>query len=324
MSTNTQMNTAQLEVADRSKSHRFWVRFRRNWQLHLMSLIPLIYIIVFHFLPMYGIQIAFRDYSAKKGIWGSAWVGLKHFQRLVGSPKFGELLRNTLSVSVYSLLIDTPCAVLMALLLHVCRKEKLKKLAQNVSYMPHFISVVVLVGILNQVCNPVFGLVGTIWKLLGNSGNAPDVRASASAFTHMYVWSGIWQNLGWSSIIYIAALSGVSPELHEAAQIDGASRFQRVLHVDLPAILPTVAIKMIMNTGHIMSVGYEKAYLMQNDLNLKRSELISTYVYKVGLKQNQMSFSTAVSLLNSVANLIILCSVNWFVKKITDGEHALF
>lgn len=321
---SAEAQTVSPAVRKKNKWALFKKRFKKNWQLHMLSLIPFVYIVIDHYVPMWGTQIAFRNYRAKQGIVGSEWVGLKWFKQLLTGYKFPELLKNTLSISFYNLLIQIPMAVFMALLLHICRRKVLKKVAQNVSYMPHFISTVVLVGMMDMVLNPVVGLVGTIYKMLGGTGQPLDVRTSVKAFRHLYVWSGIWQNLGWSSIIYIAALSGVSSELHEAAQIDGASRFQRVLHVDLPAILPTVAIKMIMDCGHVMSVGYEKAYLMQNDINLPVSEVISTYVYKQGLKNNKLSFSTAVGLLNSVANLAVILVVNFITKKASDGEYSLF
>lgn len=303
---------------------KFCVRCRKNWQLHLLVLLPLVYILVFYYSPMYGIQIAFRDFKPRAGIWGSEWVGLKHFIDFFDSYNFTQLLFNTLGISVYSIFVGFPIPIILALMLHVSERKVLKKVTQNVAYMPHFISVVVLVGIINQILNPVSGVIGTFYHMFGGIGVAPDVRASAAAFRHLYVWSGVWQQMGWNTIIYVAALSGVSHELHEAAELDGASRWKRVLNVDLPAIMPTISIMLILRFGSVMSVGYEKVYLMQNDLNLSTSEVISTYVYKIGLGKMRMSYGTAIDLFNSVVNTTMLLSVNAVVRKITNGEQGMF
>ena len=208
-------------------------------------------------------------------------------------------------------------------MLHVNESKSLVKLTQNISYVPHFISTIILVGILNQIFNPFSGLWASLQQLLGLSFTS-DIRADPDAFIHLYVWSGVWQNMGWDTIIYVSALSAVSQELHEAARLDGASRWKRVLHVDLPAILPTIAIMLIMRLGGVMSVGYEKAYLMQNGLNLMKSEVISTYVYKIGLGKNNMSYGTAVGLMNSVINTVMVLIANKVTKKMTDDEISLF
>ncbi|MCQ2419980.1 MAG: ABC transporter permease subunit [Clostridia bacterium] len=298
--------------------------FKKNWQLHLIILVPLVYLLIFEYGPMVGLQIAFRDYRPKTGIWGSTWVGLKHFKAFLTSYNIKTLLTNTLSISLYSIFIGFPIPIIFALLLHVTQRDKLRRVTQNIAYMPHFISIVVMVGILDQVLNPVNGLIGTVYHLLGNIGYPADVRSDAGAFRHLYVWSGIWQNMGWDTIIYVAALSAVSQDQHEAAEIDGASRWQRILHVDIPAILPTIAIMLILRCGSVMSVGYEKAYLMQNDLNLRTSEVISTYVYKVGLGKNQLSYAAAIGMFNSVINCVMLVLVNFTAKKASDGEQGLF
>ncbi|MBO5339733.1 MAG: sugar ABC transporter permease [Oscillospiraceae bacterium] len=309
---------------NRTPFQRFLVRFKKNWQLHLLMLLPIAYILLFYYTPMYGLQIAFRDFKPRAGIWGSEWVGLKHFIEFMSSPKFFTYVYNTLAISLYSVCVSFPIPVILALMLHVSERKVLKKVTQNVAYVPHFISVVVLVGILNQVLNPVSGIVGTFYHMFGGLGIAPDIRANPGTFRHLYVWSGIWQQMGWNTIIYVAALAGVSHELHEAAELDGASRWKRVLNVDLPAILPTVSIMLILRFGSIMSVGYEKVLLMQNDLNLSTSEVISTYVYKVGLAQNRLSFGTAVDLFNSVVNVTLLVTVNAITRKLTSGEQGLF
>ena len=313
-----------LAVRKQSSLMQFLVRIRKNWQLHLLVALPILYIIIFNYVPMYGLQIAFREFKPRAGIWGSEWVGLKHFITFFKAYNFTQIVTNTLVISLYNIFVGFPIPIVLALMLHVSERKLLKKLTQNVSYMPHFISTVVLVGIINQILNPVCGVVGTFYHMFGGVGVAPDIRASAGAFRHLFVWSGVWQQMGWSTIIYVAALSGVSSELHEAAELDGASRWKRVLNVDLPAILPTVSIMLILRFGSVMSVGYEKVYLMQNDLNLSTSEVISTYVYKTGLGKMQMSYGTAIDLFNSIINTTLLLTVNTITRKLTSGEQGLF
>lgn len=302
---------------------KFKVRFRQNWELHLMILLPILYIFIFDFGPLYGLQLAFRDYRPRRGIWGSEWVGLEHFKKFLSSRELKTTVPNTLILSLYSLAINFPIPIALALFLHVSKRPLLKKLTQNVSYIPHFISVVVMVGILSQVLNPVSGVYGTLHRLLGGEGIPEDLRAKPEAFRHLYVWSGTWQGMGWSTIIYIAALSGVSPELHEAAQLDGASRFKRVFYVDIPAIMPTIILKLILAFGGIISVGYTKVYLMQNSLNIRVSEVISTYVYKVGIAGTKTSYGIAIGLFNSVINTAMLLLVNKIVDWLSDGEQSL-
>lgn len=327
MKTTQTTSAAPSDLAlqrNRSSFYKFLMRCKQNWQLHLLVLLPLAHTILFKYVPFYGLQIAFRDFRPKLGIWGSNWVGFKHFLTFFNAPSFWDLIGNTLGISVYSILVSFPIPVILALMIHVSERKTLKKITQNVAYMPHFISVVVLVGILNQVLNPVSGIVGTFYHMFGGIGVAPDIRASAGTFRHLYVWSGVWQQMGWSTIIYVAALSGVSHELHEAAELDGASRWKRVLNVDLPAILPTVLIMFILKFGSVMTIGYEKALMMQNDLNLSTSEIISTYVYKYGLQKMQMSYGAAVDLFNSVVNTTLLLTVNGIVRKATNGEQGMF
>lgn len=303
---------------------KFLIRFRKNWQLHLLIALPIIHILIFHYIPMYGLQIAFREYKPREGIWGSPWVGLKHIKTFLSAYNFTTILTNTLVLSLYRILVGFPIPIILALMLHINEHPKLKKLTQNVAYMPHFISTVVLVGILNQVLNPVSGLVGTIYHATGGIGVAPDIRAEPGTFRHLYVWSGIWQSMGWSTIVYVAALAGVSSELHEAAELDGANRLKRVFNVDLPAILPTICILLIMRFGHVMAIGHEKALLMQNDLNLSKSEVIATYVYKTGLGKMRLSFGSAVGLFNSLINTILLIIVNSITRWLSSGENSLF
>ncbi len=307
----------------RTPLQKFWVRFKKNWQLHLMVLLPLAYMILFHYVPMYGITIAFKEYSPRAGIWGSPWVGLKHYENFFGYYLWPQLVMNTLSLSLYSIFVGFPIPVILALVLHVHTGKVIKKIAQNISYVPHFISLVVMVGILQTVLDPVSGFIGYFNRLMG-SNSYDDIRGSKEAFRHLFVWSGIWQTAGWSTIIYVSALSGVSEDLHEAAKIDGASRLRRVFSVDFPTILPTVALMLIMRFGSVMSVGYQKAYLMQNQSNIAVSEIISTYVYKQGLRKGEMSFGTAVGLLNSVINVTLVFLVNWVTNILTDNEMGLF
>ena len=321
----------------------FVKKFKRDWQLHLLILIPVVYLIIFRYVPMYGAQIAFRSYSVKGGIWGSEWVGLKWFKRFLGMPDFWKIVGNTFTLSFYSLLVSFPLNVTMALLINVIRHDKYKKTVQTISYIPHFISMVVMIAILNQVFSPVSGLYGAFYHILhdvsswingilgtslkwGGEGLPKDILSSPAAFPHIYIWSGIWQNLGWSTIIYLASLSSVSNELHEAAEIDGASRWKRVIHVDLPAITPTVGIMLIMRCGSLVSVGFEKAFLMQNSLNISASEIISTYVYKKGLRGTgkDQSYGTAVNLLENVVNCGMLLITNWISKKVSRDEVSLF
>jgi ABC-type polysaccharide transport system permease subunit len=271
---------------------------------------------------MYGAQIAFRNYRAVDGIWNSRWVGFSNFLKLFRSYMFPRIIRNTLIVSIYQFLISFPFPIILALALHNTLRTWFKKTVQMVTYMPHFISVVVLVGMILQFTNPHVGLIN---KLLESMGGTPrDFIASPIAFYHLYVWSHVWQNCGWGTIIYLAALSGVNMDLHEAAMIDGASRLKRMIHIDIPCIIPTAIVLLIMDAGRIMDIGFEKAFLMQNLMNISGSEIISTYAYKVGLAQAaaDFSYSTTISLFNSVINLILIVTVNAIASK--WGETSLW
>ena len=314
---------AARKTVEQTGLQKFWMTFIKNWQLHLMILLPFAYLAIFHYGPMYGLQIGFRDYSARGGIWNSEWVGLGQFATFFRYYRWADIIWNTLAISLYQILAGFPIPIVLALVIHVNTYKGLKKVAQNISYIPHFISVVIMVGILNTVLNPISGMLGAITRMTG--GNyMTDVRGSEDAFRHLYVWSGVWQSMGWSTIIYVSALSAVPDELHEAAKLDGASRLRRVWSVDLPTILPTIAIMLIMRFGSIMSVGYQKAYLMQNSMNIRVSEIISTYVYKKGLGQNNLSYGSAVGLMNSVVNTTMVVVVNWITNVLTDNEMGLF
>lgn len=300
-------------------SGRLSVRLRRSWRMYVFLLLPLVYLLLFKYWPMAGAQIAFRQYTPRMGIWGSKWVGFYQFEKFFQSYQFERVLSNTLSLSLYSLIAGFPLPILVALMLNSIRSKRYQSFIQNVTYMPHFISTVVMVGMLVQVFNPRIGIVSDLYRFLTGNPNFPDLLASPSAFPHLYVWSGIWQSTGWGTIIYMAALSSVDPELHEAAVIDGASRLQRVRHVDLPALVPTITITLILRCGSLMGIGFDKVYLMQNSLNLRASEVIATYVYKVGLGDaGDFSYATAIGLFNSVVNLIMLSIVNAVSKKLGD------
>lgn len=314
---------SQVMIKPKEGPALVWFNFKRSWMLHLLIFTPMFYYFLFELLPLYGLQIIFRDYKARAGITGSEWVGLAHFIEFFNYPKWTNITVNTLALSLYSIVASFPIPIILALFLHVNQHKVLKKLTQNVSYIPHFISVVVMVGLLQQFFDPITGVIAAISKMMGHTYTG-DLFSELKSFRHLYTWSGVWQNMGWSTIMYVAALSGVSMELHEAAKIDGASRFKRVLMVDLPAIMPTIAIMLIMRFGNIMSVGYEKAYLMQTDLNIEHSEIISTYLFNYGLQKNQLSYGSAIGIMNSVINSALVILVNKIANWVSDGEAGLF
>ena len=296
---------------------RMKLALKRDWQYWLFLVIPLAYLLIFAYYPLLGLQIAFRDFTAKGGIWNSTWVGLKHFINFFESYQFTRVIGNTLILSLYSLVVNTVIPIGFALLFNCVERPRFKKVVQTIVTLPHFISVVVLVGIIMQIFNSRTGLYGIILEAI--TGSYPsDIFAKAGNFRHIYVWSGAWQHFGWSAIIYIAALSGVDLNLHEAARIDGASRLQRVRYVDFPHIKSTIILLLIMDMGRIMSVGFEKVFLLQNDLNRSASELISTYVYQVGLAQSNYSYATAIGLFNSVINLILILAANKLSQRVSD------
>jgi putative aldouronate transport system permease protein len=285
-----------------------------NYQLYLFLLPALVYFIVFHYVPMYGILIAFKDFVATKGIMGSPWVGFKHFERFFDSYQFWSLIKNTLGLSVIQLIVGFPLPIFLALMMNQIRSDKYKRFVQTVVYAPHFISVVVLAGMI-YVFFSNNGLINNLILIFG--GDPISFMAKPDWFKPLYIASGVWQETGWAAIIYLAALAGVSPELHEAAVMDGANRWQRIFHVDIPAIMPTAVILLILNVGNIMNIGFEKAYLLQTPMNQPAAEIIPTYVYKMGLQQAQYSFAAAVGLFNSVINLVLLVLVNKFAKKLS-------
>lgn len=291
---------------------------KRNWVLYLLILPALTYIIMFNYAPMYGIQIAFRNFTFADGITGSEWVGWKWFNFFFKSAKSWTLIRNTLIISFYSLLAGFPVPILLALTLHNLPSRRFRRTAQTITYLPHFISLVVVVGMISCFTSINSGWINTLIEKLG--GQRVYLMGKPEYYRHLYVWSGVWQEAGWGSIIYMAALTSVAPELHEAATIDGATKLQRIRHIDLPAILPTITIMLIMRCGSIMSVGFDKSYLMMNDLNMDVSEVIATYTYTMGLLSGKYSYSSAISLLNNVINFIFLTTVNRIAKLISGNS----
>jgi putative aldouronate transport system permease protein len=288
---------------------------QKYWQLYLFIIPTVIYFLVFHYYPMYGVQIAFKNYVATKGIWGSEWVFFEQFQRFFRSFHFWTLLKNTLEINVYQLVLF-PVSIIVALSFNELRSIRYKRFVQTVTYAPHFISTVVMSGMIITFLNPSTGIVN---NLLNQLGMKPiPFLMEPSWFKSIFVLSGEWQNLGWGAIIYLAALSGIDPSQHEAAEIDGASRLQRIWHINLPAIAPTIIILFILNMGNFMTIGFEKIYLLQNELNLPSSDVIQTYVYRVGLLQAQYSFSAAVGLFNSIINFVLLLTFNYVARKTTE------
>jgi putative aldouronate transport system permease protein len=306
------------------KGGNFRKHFIRDWRLHVLMALSFVYLLIFSYYPMFGVQIAFKNYIASRGIWGSEWVGFRHFRTFFTSYQFTRVVGNTLVLSIYSILAGFPLPVFFALILNTVRNQRFKKLVQTITYIPHFISTVVLVGMMITFFSSVSGAYAYISQFMGK-GLPPVIMGISSTFRHFYIWSGIWTELGWGTIIYIAALSTVNPELYEAAEIDGASRWQRLVHIDFPSILPTAAILLILRFGSLMSIGSEKVLLMQTPLNLQTSEIISTYVYKVGLQAGgNFSYAAAIGLFNSIINLAMLLIVNKTARKLSEGEIGLF
>ncbi len=291
---------------------------KSNWQLYVMVLLPLIYIIVFKYIPMYGARMAFLDYIPVKGYFGSEWVGFKHFLRFFNSPVFGKVIKNTLIISFYTLAVGIPFPIILAVCLNYLKNQKFKKVVQMVTYMPHFISTVIIVGLIQLVFNMQTGIVNTIIDFLG--GEKINFLSKPEYFRHLYVWSGVWQSTGWNSIMYISALAGVDPQLHEAAIMDGASKVKRIWHIDIPSITPTIAIMVINAVGGVLSVSFDKIYLMQNPTNINVSEVLSTYEYEVGLGGGlpSYSYSAAIGLFATVVNFVMICIANRTSKKLAD------
>ena len=289
---------------------------KKSIPLYILLFPSAVLLFCFAYLPMYGLIIAFKDYSPALGIMGSPWVGFKHFIKFFNSYQFALTLKNTLSISLYGIIVGFPLPIALALLCNQIRNQKFKKVFQVTTYLPHFISTMVMCGLILIFLSPSSGIIANFFRLFGVV--LPNFMASVSAFKHVYVWSDIWQHLGWDSIIYLAALSAIDPTYYEAATIDGASTMQKIRYIDIPLILSTAMILLILRAGGILSVGFEKVLLLQNTQNSMGSEIISTYVYKVGMQSFQYSLSTAIGLFNTVVNLAVLLVVNWFSKKTTD------
>ncbi len=290
-------------------------RLKRTWPLYVLVLPAIIHFAIFQYVPMYGVQIAFKNYMVTQGIWGSEWVGFEHFQRFFHSFFFDRIIRNTLLISLYQFALF-PVSIIVALSLNELSNGWYKKTVQTITYAPHFISVVVMSGMVIAFLSPATGIVN---KLIVWLGLEPiSFMTEPGWFKSIFVLSGEWQNLGWGAIIYLAALTGINPELHEAATVDGATRLQRIWHINLPGIMPTVIILLILNVGSFMSIGFERVYLLQNSLNLSASEVIQTYVYRSGLLEGQYSFSSAVGLFNAMINLVLLLTVNQIARKFSS------
>ena len=289
---------------------------KKQWQFYLLIALPLIYIIVFCYIPMPGVLMAFERYSPSKGLLGSQWVGMKNFKQFFSSPSSLRIIWNTLRLGLYSLIAGFPIPIIFAIAVNEISAKKYKKFVQMVTYAPYFISTVVLVGILSQITDIRLGIINQFITMLG--GKTINFMGEPKMFDHLYVWSGIWQSMGYNSVIYIAALTGVSKELQEAAIVDGASRLQRIWHVDLPAIRTQIIVLLIFNVGSVLNIGFEKIYLMQNTLNQQTSEVIATFVYKVGLVNADYGFSAAVGLFNAVVSIILLTATNTVAKRVSD------
>ena len=311
------MDNSTSSAQDRRKSgvlHSTLVYMRQHWQLYVLFILPAFLLtLIFKYIPMGGVMIAFMDYNPFRGLFGSEWVGFEHFERFLTSPDFLRYLANTLKLSVFGLLWGFPVPILLAFLLNRILSKGIKRKIQLVLYMPNFVSVIVLCGIVRILLSPT----GMINSLLGTSTN---FMTMPQAFRTIYIASGIWQGAGWASIIYTAALSNASKDLKEAAVIDGANLIQQIKAVEWPAIKDTVLIQFIMQVGNVMSIGFEKAYALQTDLNLNASEIISTYVYKKGILDGDYGFSTAVGLFNTVINVILLVSINKIVQRMNEGK----
>jgi len=287
---------------------------KKNWDLYLLILPVIVYFIVFKYYPMYGVQIAFKDFIATMGISGSPWVGLEHFERFFESYYFWRLIKNTLFIGLYELAVGFPIPIILALLINELRNSFFKRFVQTVTYAPHFLSGVVVVGMLFLFLSPETGIINKIITLFG--GEPIAFMTEPGWFKSIYVFSGVWQHMGWSSIIYLAALSAIDPQLHEAAKIDGASRLRRIWHINLPGIRTTIIVLLILQSGQILGVGFEKVFLMQNSLNMQASDVIATHIYRTGILGSQYSYSAAVGLFEAVVNFIILLLVNFTARKV--------
>lgn len=287
-------------------------RIMDNWQLYAMLLIPVVLTFIYKYIPMYGIQIAFRDFKANRGYWGSEWVGLEWFQRFFSAPNCGRMIRNTVLLSLYSLLWSFPIPIILALMINQVRFKRFKRTVQTVLYAPHFISIMVVCGMIRIFLSPSGGLINLI------AGTSIDFLTEASMFRTIYIASGIWQDAGWGIIIYMATLANIDTSQYEAAKIDGASKFRRILNIDIPELIPIIVLQLIMSAGGLMNVGFEKVFLLQTDLNKATSDVIAVYVYQQGIENAKYSYSTAVGLFNTAVNIVLLIVVNKIANKLSD------
>lgn len=313
---NTTLQPATKAVSETKRKRFMWNRILRNWQLYALISPVIAYYVLFQYVPMYGIQIAFKDFIATQGIWGSPWVGFEHFDRFFNSYYFWRLIKNTLGIGLYSLAVGFPIPIILALLMNEIRAERFKKFVQTITYAPHFLSTVVVVGMMMIFLSPRYGIINHFIEMFG--GQPINFMTEPSWFKSLYVLSDVWQTMGWSSIIYLAALAGIDKQLHEAARVDGATRLQRIWHINIPGIMPTIIILLILNMGSIMGIGFEKVLLMQNNLNMESSDIIATYVYRMGIQNAEYSFSAAIGLFNSVINFILLVAVNFISKRVSE------
>ena len=292
-------------------------RIKDNWQLYLMLLVPVVLTIIYKYIPMYGIQIAFRDYKASKGFMGSEWVGLEWFLRFFSAPTFWRMMKNTILLSLYSLLWGFPIPIILALMMNQMRFHRFKRITQTVLYETHFISTMVICGMIRIFLSPSGGLINLI------AGTSIDFLTESSAFRTIYIASGIWQDAGWGIIVYMATLANVDTSLYEAAKVDGASLFQRIIHIDIPELAPIMVLNLIMSVGGLMNVGFEKVWLLQTDLNKAASDVIAVYVYQQGIERAKYSYSTAVGLFNTVINIILLIAVNKVANRISEDTSFI-
>ena len=304
----------------RSRNKSIFKKIKKNSGLYLLLMPAVVLLLCFTYKPMYGVLIAFKDYRLADGILGSSWAHpwYRYFTQFFRSYQFTNTIKNTLIINIYSMIISFPFPIILALAINQMRAKRFKKVFQTITYMPHFISTVVMVGLIMIILSPDTGILSHLSSLFGVQ--IPNFMGSAGAFSHIYVWSDVWQHTGWDSIVYLAALSAVDPSLYEAATIDGASNWQKIRYIDIPMLAPTAAILLILRVGGLMGLGFEKVYLMQNDLNLASSEVISTYVYKIGLLSAQYSYSAAINLFSTVINFILLITVNKISKKVSDNS----
>jgi putative aldouronate transport system permease protein len=289
--------------------------FRDHWRLYVLLAVPILYIVIFKYIPMYGVQIAFRRYSPRAGIWGSEWVGLRYFRLFFGAYQFRRVIINTLVLSLYGLIVGFPFPIILALSLNEVRQKRFKKSVQMISYLPHFISTVIVVGMLYQFLS-FQGILNNLLIMIGFERTS--FLNNPALFRDIYVWSGIWQGVGYSSIIYLAALSGVDVELYDAGRMDGLNLLQKIRYIDIPAILPTIIILFILNGSRIINIGFEKVFLLQNDLNMSTADVINTYVYRLGIEQANFSMATAVGLFTSVINMILLVVINRISRRVSE------